>query len=798
MKFNTWQKALVFAFIWPYIVLFILLYVERCIIGMNLASSIYELLRKLTSVIVTSTKVFKLSKIWEGIKPIARKVILVNSPLRQLNRLIKRLHNFISLLRKVEKHHGTLFTIKWLKGCQVALQRSIGNNPVKTLREIDPDLPLPRTINGLPWVIPRGDRHRIRKGNESLIRWWMTLFGLFRVLKAPYELKVDTILNDFMGDDESLKKFLVDSPFAISSFKALKGYQDWRNHVVLAPKIPLLLRSASPNSSISWVGLICDLKTLIDSDSYKYFIGYLRLIKASDFIEKFYQLRNLSKDFETELLPFCRKPALGRISFKEEPAGKLRLFAMVDIWTQSCLFPLHKELFNLLKIIPNDGTLDQDLSVNRSKEKSLKAGKAFSFDLTAATDRLPVSIQSLILDRIFDSYPGIGELWKGLLVERDYVLPRGKYKTSYTEDSVKYRVGQPMGAYSSWAMLAITHHWILQHSSFLLGKSGWNEDYEILGDDLVIFDSDLADQYLKICKSLGVEINISKSIISSKPVFEFAKRLIHFGTDVSPIHFKQFIGTNVSARVENLIYYFKVNNKMTAQQICYLLARFEFRSLKEISLPMLSLWGRVKTSLEDIISVIIDPGAIVFSIKNAKTLPLQSLLSAIKETLKGNSSYEIPKKSDRLWLLNDISEELASEVKQEINRYKFIEMSGRINSEFNSGVVHTTDPNTFYSDHLLGGVSADAFTKVQLRAWFLDVLELAEGELDIINICGDFVDSDSHNFQHHSLEQSLEVLDRVESVKFRFDLKRPINRNRVYKLGPLWQRVAKSLGSNPI
>jgi len=32
---------------------------------------------------------------------------------------------------------------------------------------------------------------------------------------------------------------------------------------------------------------------------------------------------------------------IGQLSLKEEAAGKVRVFAMVDIWTQSLLKPLH-------------------------------------------------------------------------------------------------------------------------------------------------------------------------------------------------------------------------------------------------------------------------------------------------------------------------------------------------------------------------------------------------------------------------------------------------------------------------
>ena len=70
----------------------------------------------------------------------------------------------------------------------------------------------------------------------------------------------------------------------------------------------------------------------------------------------------------------------------------------------------------------------------------------------------------------------------------------------------------------------------------------WELNYEILGDDLTIFDRDLAEAYLGLCKILGVEINLTKSISSpNKPVFEFAKRTYNNGIDVSPVPFKPLI-----------------------------------------------------------------------------------------------------------------------------------------------------------------------------------------------------------------------------------------------------------------
>lgn len=122
---------------------------------------------------------------------------------------------------------------------------------------------------------------------------------------------------------------------------------------------------------------------------------------------------------------------------------------MVDNLTQSILRPLHLALFDLLKKIPNDGTFDQDASVQRSMEKALKSNCAFSFDLSAATDRLPAKLSAAILSKILQI--PVGDAWLKLLVDRDYQFGNSKNTLKYVDDPkpVRYAVGQPMGAYSS-------------------------------------------------------------------------------------------------------------------------------------------------------------------------------------------------------------------------------------------------------------------------------------------------------------------------------------------------------------
>lgn len=80
----------------------------------------------------------------------------------------------------------------------------------------------------------------------------------------------------------------------------------------------------------------------------------------------------------------------------------------------------------------------------------------------------------------------------------------------------------------------------------------------MLGDDIVIFDRDLATKYLEVMNALGVEINPTKSVSSSLPIFEFAKRFVVNGVNVSSLSFQQLISsTSLGARVADCFHYAK-------------------------------------------------------------------------------------------------------------------------------------------------------------------------------------------------------------------------------------------------
>ena len=234
------------------------------------------------------------------------------------------------------------------------------------------------------------------------------------------------------------------------------------------------------------------------------------------------------------------KNVSGRLALLEEPAGKVRVVALLDVWSQWALKPLHNWIFDLIRSIPQDGTFDQLRPVKSLLRKVSNDCTIYSYDLSAATDRLPVAIQELLLAQVFgDSF---AKCWRELLVGRPYWVSKKLAKErGLATRALRYAVGQPMGGYSSWAMLALTHHLLVQFSASRAGIQGWFTLYAVLGDDIVIADGRVARKYRALCRLLGVEIGLNKSLVSKGRTLEFAKKLFYQGEEISGLPLKFWV-----------------------------------------------------------------------------------------------------------------------------------------------------------------------------------------------------------------------------------------------------------------
>jgi len=85
-----------------------------------------------------------------------------------------------------------------------------------------------------------------------------------------------------------------------------------------------------------------------------------------------------------------------RLMFLQDKAGKTRCVALVDLYTQSCLKPIHRFFASQNRENPCDFTHDQDLGRKKVLEKAKRGGIMYSFDLKNATDTLPSKLVEVV------------------------------------------------------------------------------------------------------------------------------------------------------------------------------------------------------------------------------------------------------------------------------------------------------------------------------------------------------------------------------------------------------------------
>lgn len=215
-----------------------------------------------------------------------------------------------------------------------------------------------------------------------------------------------------------------------------------------------------------------------------------------------------------------------KLSVIKDPEGKSRIIAIMDYYTQVILKDIHEQVFKMLEKLPCDRTFTQDPVVNFP-------GPYHSLDLKSATDRFPLAFQMRVVKEFFSD--DISKNWATLLTEYGFTVPWLK------DTQIKYEVGQPMGAYSSWAIFALSHHIVVQYAADLIGEFP-TRNYILLGDDIVIGGDKLANSYRKCMLDLGVEISIGKTH-RGLDSYEFAKRWFHKGVEVSGIQCSAFLET---------------------------------------------------------------------------------------------------------------------------------------------------------------------------------------------------------------------------------------------------------------
>jgi len=308
----------------------------------------------------------------------------------------------------VAKTQGKVGVVKYLKACTIRLQQALAGQSFS--------LTSPRvscTNSGLPRVLPVKLRRLIRGEKTSMMRLALSVLSIFRSVIYPSDPKLDSIINPYSGSLRAVDNIKGYIPLFIKLFVKVPAQRSKSPRNLLKGEFLFLpIRKSSPQAlkgttSTNPLTLIRSALALSPNlvDSLRALaplsqgISRVRGVVTVEPIGWLDYIRTLGSK-----IPFsiCNgKGIVGKLGFKQEAAGKMRVFAMVDPWTQLILRPFHLVLFKLLRRHSMDGTFDQ----LRPLRRGFKNKPLFSMDLSSATDRLPMDLQVLIFQAIFELSP---------------------------------------------------------------------------------------------------------------------------------------------------------------------------------------------------------------------------------------------------------------------------------------------------------------------------------------------------------------------------------------------------------
>jgi hypothetical protein len=479
-------------------------------------------------------------------------------------------------LSKLLRNNGQMAVVMHLKVALFALYTYVAGNPLTSTYALGSPMML---YHGLPAAWGPQLRNAVRTGGIRWIRLMASLLNIYRAMDAPHKApSVESII----APHPDLTKSETFEEFKIFCSKVLPTLleKETKSSLEFTYKsgLGLLIRKAGANMSGPAMSSICQdarawatqpsnrprewfrlnedhravkLMDTIQSEfhwSATHWSGAYKACKADLTPARLWfatrtPFSSLDELPESIPIPDGVCPVItGRLHAIDEPAGKVRVVAICDYWTQVAMEPVHNHLFSILRKIGTDATFDQSGRV----EDYYRAGYAphWSFDLKSATDTIPLALYIEVMTQVlrapnedFQQARLRAEAWANVLTDREFLLPD-------KSGLVRYGTGQPMGALSSWASMALVHHALVQFANWVSdgypADPTWFRTYLVLGDDVDISKSHLvADKYCSTCADLAIKIGLLKTIKSDRNSFEFANRRFCPDGDISPLSLKE-------------------------------------------------------------------------------------------------------------------------------------------------------------------------------------------------------------------------------------------------------------------
>jgi len=413
--------------------------------------------------------------------------------------------DYLKRLLSWSHHHGEAYAVSRNKSIRLSVTRYLSGEPIihKGIRS---------TKDGIP--VELGDMIPMLRKRQNL-REILTLLAITRAVKSKKSLPVyDEICHEWKGTlppniDRSIQNFFRRE---IRFGKVRTDFEEFH-----------FSTKSGPNGHSM---KMCHADLVLLPDSLVHSIGVLAGTKLRDRMLLLRSFLNANPDFLSDVFPRKGKDSFRSIVSIPDSELKNRTVAMADYYSQTALKPFSKELYRILKKIPQDCTFDQSSFIG----KLPKGEKYFSFDLHAASDRVPLVLIERIMSKLIGKTKA--SAWADIMSGYEFTCPDGIPR--------RYTTGQPMGMYSSWPAFTLAHHFIIYLVAQKVQVPFRKLPYAILGDDIVIAGEKAAQAYLEFCRTLDIPISLQKTH-SSKDVYEFAKRWFFKGTEITPFPTSGFI-----------------------------------------------------------------------------------------------------------------------------------------------------------------------------------------------------------------------------------------------------------------
>lgn len=239
---------------------------------------------------------------------------------------------YYELIRRIETlwtSNGKQFVVLYLKEATRLCQFYIAGNPTSSNASTRV-----ASRSGLPTLLPsdlRRDFHNPH--SDSRISWKVVLavLSLYRVIKVPGKLKLSTITDPFSGISTTLNVgelgYVWATRFSQYNIKKQVGQQ------YLLP-----MRTAGPNNKISMLAAPLDAMVMaIKNPGLRQNLSTInsyfgaQISKILDREIDFISLLPTELIRSKEVAVYQDKLSIGKLSLKEEAAGKIRVFAIGDI-----------------------------------------------------------------------------------------------------------------------------------------------------------------------------------------------------------------------------------------------------------------------------------------------------------------------------------------------------------------------------------------------------------------------------------------------------------------------------------